>query len=329
MKNHLLLPLVVLMLLGFNSCVSTKVLEGEQARNKTLQLENQALMEELQKTALQKNKLEEENDDLSNQLKTLLAQSADLNQKYAGEKKKNEDLNKLYDDMIDQNKKLLSSSSSEKQKLLSELENQKRALLEKEKVLAEQQANADLLSVELAEREKRVKELEGLVNKKDAAINDLKKKIENALLSFDKDELTVEIRDGKLYVSLAEKLLFKSGSAVVDKKGQDAITKLAEVLAKQPDIDILIEGHTDPVPIKTECVKDNWDLSVLRATAIVRILKENKNIAPSRLIPSGRSEFVPIASNESPEGKAKNRRTEIILAPKLDEIFKILESDNN
>ena len=157
-------------------------------------------------------------------------------------------------------------------------------------------------------------------------VDDLKKSIEKALLSFDKDELTVEVRDGKIYVSLANKLLFKSGSTSVDKKGQDALDKLADVLKKQEDITIMVEGHTDDDPIKTACINDNWDLSVLRATSIVRILTKKDKVDPTKVIPAGRGEFIPVASNETDEGKSKNRRTEIILSPNLDKIFQLLES---
>ncbi|GIV34669.1 MAG: cell envelope biogenesis protein OmpA [Chitinophagales bacterium] len=318
---------IVLMIL-FTSCVSSKKLEQEQARSKNLQLENEALLDELQKMTLLKTSLDEENDSLKKSLAHLQNDAEQLNRELQAEKKKYTELNKLYDDLVEQNKKLLSASSAEKQKLLADLENQKRELAQKEQELNAEKAKIDQLSAELTQREKRLKDLEDLVSRKDAAIADLKKRIENALLSFNKDELSVEIKDGKIYVSLQEKLLFKSGSAVVDAKGRDALNKLADVLARQTDVDILIEGHTDNDPIKTECIKDNWDLSVLRATAIVRILQENKGIRPERFIASGRSEYVPVAPNTTKEGKAKNRRTEIILAPRLDEIFKILESPN-
>ncbi|HXH19732.1 MAG TPA: OmpA family protein [Chitinophagales bacterium] len=322
MKKILLL---LISLVLFYACVPVKKLEEEQAKSSKLQLENQALMEELQKMGLLKAGMEEEIDSLKKRLKGLKSDTLALSEKYRSEKKRNEELNKLYDDLVAQNKKLLSSSSAEKQALLSDLENQKRELANKEQQLNEEKAKIDLLSKELAAREQKVQELEALLNKKDAALADLKKRIEDALLAFNKDELSVEIKDGKIYVSLQEKLLFKSGSAVVDAKGRSALVKLADVLAKQTDVDILIEGHTDNVPIKTECIKDNWDLSVARATAIVRILQES-SIKPERFIASGRGEYVPVAPNTTPEGKAKNRRTEIILAPKLDEIFKILQS---
>lgn len=303
----------------FYACVPIKKMEEEQARGNKLQLENQTLMEQLEKMSLLKAQMEEEIDSLKKKMKGLANDTLAMGEKYRGEKKKNDELNKLYDDLVDQNKKLLSSSSAEKQALLSDLENQKRELMKREQDL-------NTMSAQLKMREIVVKELEDMLKKKDAAVADLKKRIEDALMSFNKDELSVEIRDGKIYVSLQEKLLFKSGSAVVDAKGRSALVKLGEVLARQTDVDILIEGHTDNVPISTATIKDNWDLSVARATAIVRILQENKNIKSERFIASGRGEYVPVAPNSTAEGKAKNRRTEIILAPKLDEIFKILEN---
>jgi len=147
------------------------------------------------------------------------------------------------------------------------------------------------------------------------------------LLGFNSDELSVEVKNGKVYVSMSDKLLFKSGSAAVEAKGKEAIKLLAGVLEKNQDIDILIEGHTDNVPIKTAVYRDNWDLSVARATSIVRILTDEYKIIPTRLTASGKGEFWPRATNETPEGRASNRRTEIILSPKLDEIMQLLKTD--
>jgi chemotaxis protein MotB len=233
--------------------------------------------------------------------------------------KKYDDLNKLYNDQVNSSSKELAKSSSMREKLAQELENKKRELDQKEKSL-------DDLNAKLAEREKRVNELEDLLSKKDQALKGLKDRIEKALLGFNKDELSVEVKDGKIYVSLAEQLLFKSGSTAVDAKGRDALNKLASVLEKQTDFDILIEGHTDNVPIKTAAIKDNWDLSVLRATSIVRILTEDNHVDPKRVVPSGRGDNVPKATNDTKEGRALNRRTEIILSPNLDAIYKIFNS---
>ncbi|MGI8892150.1 MAG: OmpA family protein [Bacteroidia bacterium] len=202
-------------------------------------------------------------------------------------------------------KRLLESTSS------SELQNLNKELRQREQ--------------ELATREARLRELQGIINRQDSMVNALRNTLTNALVGFPKDELSVEIRNGKVYVSLSDKLLFPSGSTAVEPKGKDALVKLSEVLAKNQDIDILIEGHTDNVPVRTgSAFKDNWDLSVLRATSIVRILTSN-GVDSRRILPSGRSEYYPVAENETAEGKSRNRRTEIILSPKLDELFKLIE----
>jgi len=179
----------------------------------------------------------------------------------------------------------------------------------------------------LQDREHRLKEMEAIVSKQDSITRALNKIVKNALLGFNADELSVEMKNGKVYVSMTDKLLFKSGSASVEEKGKQAIKKLAEVLNKNSDIDIAIEGHTDNVPIKTNIYKDNWDLSVARATNIVRMLNEEYNVNPKRLTASGKGEYFPVATNDNPEGRTKNRRTEIILSPKLDELFKMLQKD--
>jgi len=195
--------------------------------------------------------------------------------------------------------------------------------------LALQQKSNELSNKEklLLEREKALKELQKVVANQDSITRRLNDILRNALLGFKSDELSVEVKNGKVYVSLSDKLLFKSGSAAIETKGVEAIKVLAEVLNKNNDIDILIEGHTDSIPIKTPIFKDNWDLSVARATSIVRILTTDYTITPTRLTASGKGEFSPRASNSTPEGRASNRRTEIILSPKLDEIMKLLKTN--
>jgi chemotaxis protein MotB len=178
----------------------------------------------------------------------------------------------------------------------------------------------------LSAREKRLTELEAIIRRQDSITNALNEIVKRALLSFNSEELTVEMKNGKVYVSLSDKLLFKSASADIEEKGQEAIKKLGEVLNKNLDIDVLIEGHTDNVPLRSTInFKDNWDLSTERAANIVRILSDISKVNPKRLTAAGRSEYMPKASNESPEGRAKNRRTEIILTPKLDELYKLID----
>lgn len=178
---------------------------------------------------------------------------------------------------------------------------------------------------ELREKEKKVKELRSALDKKDSLMNAIKDKLSEALISFKSDELTLSSKDGKLYVSLSEKLLFKSGSATVDAKGKEAIAKLSEILAKYPDLSILVEGHTDNVQLKPGKFTDNWDLSSTRAISIVKILLGNHDLDPKRITAAGRSEYNPLVSNDTPEGRAINRRTEIILTPKLDELLNMIK----
>ena len=179
---------------------------------------------------------------------------------------------------------------------------------------------------ELNERERTINELQQMINAQNEKVQNLLSSVKDALLGFSSDELTVREKDGKVYVAMSDKLLFQSGSARLDKRGEEALGKLAEVLNKQTDIDVFIEGHTDNKPINTVQFKDNWDLSVIRATSVVRILIKNYGVNPLQIQPSGRGEYMPVDDNETAEGRSKNRRTEIIMAPKLDKLFKMLQS---
>ena len=311
--------IAIIIAVTMSSClVGKKKFDASVAENQRLQTENEVLQEKLDEQTKENVDLAAVNQDLTALKTQLEADTADCGNKLRTAQKQINDLNKLYDDLNSKSKQALAKTAQENQKLQLELADKQRELQDKEKSLND-------LQTELQEREQRLNELNELLAGKDKAINDLKKSIENALLNFNKDELTVQLRDGKIYVSLAEQLLFKSGSTSVDPKGEDALTKLASALQNQTDIDILIEGHTDSIPIKTACIKDNWDLSVLRATSIVRILTD-AGIPSDKIVPSGRGEFKPVAANTDKEGRALNRRTEIILSPKLDEVFKILDS---
>ena len=205
---------------------------------------------------------------------------------------------------------LQSESSKTADELSAELRAKSNQLNEKEKTLLE--------------REKSLRELQAEIARRDSIAERLNNILRDALLGFNDDELSLEVKNGKVYVSMTDKLLFKSGSATVEEKGKEAIEALGNVLAKNPDIDVLIEGHTDNVPIKTASYKDNWDLSVARATSIVRLLADKHDLDEKRLTAAGRGEFQPRATNDTKEGRAQNRRTEIILSPKLDELMNLL-----
>jgi chemotaxis protein MotB len=183
------------------------------------------------------------------------------------------------------------------------------------------------LSADLKKREQRLKEVEDILRKRDEATNALKEKLQKALLGFQQSGLTVDIRDGKVYVSLTDKLLFPSGSIIIDEKGKAALKQLAAVLNKEPDINMAVEGHTDDKKvINLGQIKDNWDLSVLRATSVTRYLTETEHIDPKRLTATGKSQYQPIDPADNNEARAKNRRIEIVLSPKLDELYNLIKN---
>lgn len=222
----------------------------------------------------------------------------------------------------------------QKLKVAAEIDKKNKAIQAKElelnKALAS--AEAERLRLETARKELekvsgRVKDLEAELRRKDSAVILLKDAIIKALAGFEKLDVKVEYRNGKVYVILPEKLLFKSGSTSVDPKGQEALVELAKALNKKPDVQVAVEGHTDNVPMNGETIKDNWDLSVLRATSIAKIMINEGKLGAKRISANGRGETMPVASNETPEGRAKNRRTEIILTPQLDKILNILNNN--
>jgi len=246
-----------------------------------------------------------ERNELCTNLAAKEAENAQLTTDLNNLRTDHERLNGKYDVLVDKN--ILQSDEYSKN-----LKEKSDELIKKEKLLAD--------------REKALKEMQQIIARKDSITNRLNDILRKALLGFDSDELSVEIKNGKVYVSMSDKLLFKSGSSTIEAKGVDALKVLADVLNKNNDIDILVEGHTDSIPIKTALFKDNWDLSVIRATSIVRILSEDYKVSATRVTASGKGEFFPKATNTTPEGRAKNRRTEIVLSPKLDEIMNLLNS---
>jgi chemotaxis protein MotB len=177
---------------------------------------------------------------------------------------------------------------------------------------------------QIAAQRERLHQLENFISAQQKAVSDLRKKMADALVGFNSSDLTVTMKNGKVYVSMQEKLLFPSGSAEVNPGGKDALSKIAGVLNYNPDINVEVEGNTDSVPIHTKMYPDNWALSVARATAISKILINDYQVSPAKLVASGRSQYNPVADNSTPDGRALNRRTDIILEPKLDELMQLL-----
>ena len=270
------------------------------------------------------NQLENANESLKGLNETLAKlkqDTTDLNQTYRATSQKLNDLNKEYDQLNSYYKNLLNNSG----KLNRDMAQQKDQLLAIQDNLERTHKLNDSLSTSLVEREKKVKELEQILANKDKAVLDLKNRISNALLNFKENDLTVKVKNGKVYVSLAEQLLFGSGSINVDAKGVTALQQLAKAIKDQKDIQIMIEGHTDNVPIskKSQYMQDNWDLSVMRATSITKILTK-AGVSANQVTAAGKGEYYPLALNDNAQNKQKNRRTEIIITPNLDELFKIL-----
>lgn len=300
----------------FSSCVAQKQYDALMGEKNALETDKATLEEQLDIANEKLTRLEVQVDDLTKD-KAALQSDFDIVDKELKEVKSEYNrIKQLYDN-------LLSNSGQ----LNRDLAQQQQRLLAIEDDLEVERKKNEELAGDLSKREARVAELERILAEKEAAVAQLKKKVTDALLNFNDSELSVEVKNGKVYVSLAEKLLFGSGSIKVDSKGASALKQLAEALSGNSDVNIVVEGHTDNVPIsrKSQYMNDNWDLSVMRATSIVKILVDN-GINPKVVTASGKGEYLPVAENDTPENKKLNRRTEIILTPKLDELFQILEN---
>lgn len=300
------------------SCVSSKVYKDLENKYADLKKENRQLADENGALAQERNQLDLQSKDLQSQLDKLRAERDKLASDYAAAQSSLDNLKSSYSALEKNSSEALDSNMKKNRELLAELE-------AKEKALAAEQDRLNKLKTDLQDRSQRVDELEGMIAAQDASMRRLKETLSRALNSFEGKGLTVEQKNGKVYVSMENKLLFGSGSWTVGTEGKKAVSEVAKVLAENPDIAVLIEGHTDNVPYSGGGqIVDNWDLSTKRATAIVNIIRENKGVNPQNLTAAGRGEHAPVASNETPEGKSKNRRIEIILTPKLDEISKML-----
>lgn len=324
MRPILLPTAIVTLILWTSSCVPARKLQDAEALSQRRADSIRALVIANADLKSSLDGLHRSYDDLLKEVVQLRKDTTAFSLRYRQVQKLNEDLQQLNDEIIAKNKQLLENATGDRQKLQAELDAKLIELQKKESELAQKEADINDLRNDLQEREQRLNELESLIARQDSVVNALKKKVSDALLGFSDNDLRVTIKDGKVYVSLAEQLLFKSGSTDVDVKGQEALKKLAEVLKKNTDIEVLIEGHTDNVPISTSRIRNNWELSVLRATSIVDILTK-AGVDPQQIMAAGRGEHHPVATNASVEGKRLNRRTEIILSPKLDELYNLLK----
>jgi chemotaxis protein MotB len=312
------LSLIALTLTLTTSCVSKKIYTDLENKYADLKKEHRQLSDDNSNLNESLNKAHNDLAKLQKAYDETLAKRDRLQSDYDATKSNLDNLKASYDALEKNSSASIAENAKKNRELLAQLE-------AKEQALAAENSRLESLKKELESRSQRVAELENVIAAKDAAMTKLKNAISKALTNFEGKGLTVEQRDGKVYVSMENKLLFESGSWAVGTNGKEAVRQLGTVLAVNPEIAILIEGHTDNVPYTgTGQLTGNWDLSTKRATAIVNILRENAAINPENLTAAGRGEYAPIASNASAEGKAKNRRIEVILTPKLDEISKLL-----
>ncbi|MBC7861488.1 MAG: OmpA family protein [Bacteroidia bacterium] len=317
------------------SCVPQKKLEESENKLATCKTDLDNVKKEAQDAQAKLKELQETFTKMQKDNVSLVRDTNLLGSNYRNLTGQYDKLNKTNLELMARLEKLMDLSDKANAKLSTDLQMTQQELMKKqdelkflEAQLNKQKADLDALSMELKKREARVNELEDVLRKKDEAANALKKKLSEALFNFENKGLTISMKNGKVYVSMDESLLFASGKTAVEPKGIEALKNVAKVLEQNTDINVLVEGHTDNVPMAGKGdIKDNWDLSVMRATSVTKIMLGGATIDSKRITAAGRGEFFPIDPANTPEARKKNRRTEIILTPKLDELFKVLEGN--
>lgn len=311
----------LLSILFFTSCVSSKQFNEVTKNLQNCEDENRLLKEKNQELLVKTTELQGSFDKLQKEFEDIQKKWHTGNEELGSLRRSSKQLASINAELEKQLEILKSGSSEEIAILMEKLQNTQADIQVREDKLRQAE-------YELASKNQHLSELQEALDKKDEAVKQLKQKVISALTGFNNNGLSIDERNGKVYVSMEERLLFKTAQWKVDEKGRQALKDLSDLLAQNPDINIMVEGHTDDVPMRGSGeVKDNWDLSVMRATAVTKLLLENKNIDPQRIASAGRGEFVPLATGKTTEDRQKNRRTEIILSPRLDEIFKLLEGN--
>ena len=316
--------LTIIFLLG--SCVPVKRFNTAVDALKDTRAELDLLWSKVRELEAENLELTEENQGFSDELSRAVQDTIRLASDLHAKQEALDRVKSSYETLSEQLAAMQKSRSSEVNQLLEQLADLRKTLGEKETVLDNTIAERNKERSELAAKRLKIEELEALLAQKDKKMRELKKAVNNALLGFKNQGLKVYEKNGKLYVSLDERLLFKSGSYAVNKKGAEALRALAGVLESQKDVSIMVEGHTDNIPYRsTGDIEDNWDLSVHRATAVIRILLSTGKIEGSRLVAAGRSKYEPIDRTKTQAARATNRRTEVILTPNLGELMKLFE----
>lgn len=322
----------------FQACVPARKFEDLQKREKSCQDENSQLRNDNQRLLTENTEMKASGATMQKNLLDLVKDTTDMGNAYNRLTSLYGELNKSYDKLLSNNEKLLAGNTEETRKLIAELNNTRNELQRREDRmkkdsldLNEREKNLNELREGIRLKQARVDELEGILNRTDSTVNGLKKAVSDALLGYENNGLSVYRKNGQVYVSMEERLLFASGSTNVEKEGEKALKDLAKLLGTKKDINIMVEGHTDNIPINgtlASGAKDNWELSVLRATSVSKILLKENSIDPLRITASGKGSYFPIDPANTTEARKKNRRTEIILTPKLDELMKVLGIEN-
>lgn len=332
MKKLIFIPALIITMAA---CVPARLMDETKGKLDACDKELTALKKSCAENEAKLAELKEQEEKEAKALQGLQRDTSVTGSSYRNLTAKYDKLNAINEQLMNRLDKLIAGNEKDNAKLTGDLQYTQEQLLKKQDELngleirlKKQQAELDALSVELKKREARVNELEDILKKKDQAAADLKKKLSDALFSFENKGLTITQKNGKVYVSMDESLLFASGKTAVEPKGIEALKNVAKVLEKEVDINVMVEGHTDDVPMKgVGEIKDNWDLSVMRATSVTKIILGGTTIDPKRITSAGRGEFFPLDPAKTPEARKKNRRTEIILTPKLDELLKVLGSN--
>ncbi len=327
------ISIVALIFILAQSCIPPKLFSDVERERDNCKNERDALIAENEKLGVENTELKAKLEITNESIKRLESSGMGNIEELNTMKASSDQLNKRYTELQQVHETLINGSDSEARSLMTKLESTQRDLYQREDQLNKIQQKIDndrielkRLKEELDKQNSKMIELQKIIDQKDAQADALKQKLSAALTGFENHGLTITKKNGKVYISLEEKLLFPSGSTEVDPQGRTALKKLAVVLEQNTNINITIEGHTDDVPvIPGSKYADNWDLSVQRATAIIRILLDGSSINPKRLTAAGRGEYFPLDTRKTPDARQKNRRTEIILEPNLDEVFNLLD----
>lgn len=321
-KNILLL--VIMMGTIMTACVPHRKFSDIQQKQQAAEEENKNLRATIESYETRINEFDSKYTVAERKIDALKSDTAVMGNSLRILRKQYDKINALNDELLSKSASLRAGSEQERQNLMTELDGVREMLQKKENTLNELEATLNSKEAELLDREEKLRDLKKMLAQKDSSMNALRNSVANALLGFEGKGITVEKRDGRVYVSMEAQLLFATGSTEVDQRGKQAVIDLARAIQNNPDLQINVEGHTDTDEFNRKTYpRNNWDLSVLRATSVIKLMTDNSEIDPKILTASGKSQYQPVSDD-----KAKNRRIEVILSPKLDELMEVIQLDN-